>query len=252
MPIPTDLRTIVAQLRGEGGCEWDRAQTSRSLVPFLLEEAWEVVEAVETSDDDELCRELGDLSFLVAMQAQLADERGAFDLADVERAAVDKMVARHPHVFGDADGNIAPTGDHDAWEARKRLERSDGASVLTGVPTAIPALLRAQKVGSKAAAVGFDWPTVAGVRDKVDEELAELDTAQNPAEQREELGDLLFTLVNLARHLDIDAEGALRDATRKFERRFREVEARSQAAGMHVSEQPASVLESLWQEVKRA
>jgi MazG family protein len=248
-----ELVGVVARLRGEGGCPWDRAQTPASFRPYVLEEAYELAEAIDRGDPAEQRKELGDVLFQVVMLAQMASEAGSFTVEEVARGVADKMVRRHPHVFDAAHVSTRDEGEISAWEARKARERA-GGSALDGVPDALPALLRAHRVSEKAATVGFDWPDVPSVRAKVDEELAELDAAVasgDPEAIGEELGDLLFALVNLGRHLPVGAEDALRTATRKFERRFRAVEARVAALGLRVDELPPAELEAHWQQVKR-
>jgi MazG family protein len=241
-----ELLAIVARLRGEGGCPWDRAQTLESLRPYVIEEAYEVVEAIDRGDTDSVRRELGDALFQILLLARIAADSGAFTIDDVARAAADKMIRRHPHVFD-------PRGDHPtglkAWEGHKARERGEGTSALDGVPSALPALLRAHRVSEKAASVGFDWPDAAGVRAKVGEELGELDAAiasGDPHAIGEELGDLLFSLVNLGRHLPVSAEDALRMATAKFETRFRRMEANLQASGRTVAATDATALDAAW------
>jgi len=230
------LLEIMRRLRDpQTGCPWDREQTFETIVPHTLEEAYEVADAIERGDLDELGEELGDLLFQVVFYAQLAAERGAFDFADVAAGIGEKLIRRHPHVFGEEaiDSSAAQT---EAWERHKEGERRVKAerqgcepSVLDGVILALPALTRAAKLQRRAARVGFDWSEVGGVLDKLDEELAELraevaDPGASDERRAEELGDVLFTCVNLARHLGIDPEGALREANAKFERRFRLME----------------------------
>ena len=205
----------MAILRGPAGCDWDRAQDFADIAPYTIEEAYEVKEAIDRGDMGELREELGDLLFQTVFQSRIAEERGLFDFHDVCAGLVAKMVRRHPHVFADADKLD--------WEGAKAAERPEGG-VLDGVALALPALMRAQKLQKRAARVGFDWPDADGPRDKVREELAEVEAASE-AERHEEVGDLLFSVVNLARHLGVDAEAALRDASAKFQRRFERVEA---------------------------
>jgi ATP diphosphatase len=247
-----DLVQVVVRLRSEEGCPWDRAQTWASMRPYILEEAHEVVAAIDRHDVTDLRKELGDVLFQLVLLAQMAKEQGDFDIEDVAAAITEKMIRRHPHVFdpqherSSADSGIA------AWEARKAKERT--GSALDGVPEALPALLRAHRVSEKASRVGFDWPDAASVRKKVTEELAELDEAMASGEAaaiEEELGDLLFALVNLGRHLPVTAEDALRVATAKFETRFRKVEARLAAQGRTVYEVGLEELEEHWQAAKR-
>jgi ATP diphosphatase len=210
----------MARLRDpDGGCEWDVAQTFETIAPYTIEEAYEVADAIARDDMDALKDELGDLQLQVVYHARMAQERGAFALDDVIRAICDKMVRRHPHIFGDQ-------AERPDWEALKAAERDEARheSVLDGVAMALPALKRAEKIQNRAARMGFDWADAAGPRDKIDEELAEIDAAVTVAEREAEIGDLLFSVVNLARHHSIDAEAALTGATRRFEQRYRLVE----------------------------
>lgn len=245
------LIDVVTRLRGTGGCAWDRAQTPASMRSYVLEEAYEVVEAIDRGDAAHTAAELGDLLFLVVSIAQMHAERGDFPVGAVAENAADKMIRRHPHVFAGAAGRPS-------WEALKAAERvgaPQAASVLDGLPHALPALLRAHRVSERAASVGFDWPDLGGVRAKVDEELAELDEAVASGDTgaiTEEFGDLLFSLVNLGRFLPSGAEDALRMGTAKFERRFRAMEAALLEAGASVSTTPPSVLETAWEKAKEA
>lgn len=249
---------VMARLRDpESGCPWDVAQTFETIAPYTLEEAFEVADAIERGDLEALREELGDLLFQVVFHARLAEERQAFDFAAVARGLADKMRRRHPHVFGTAE--IADAGAQTvAWEAhkaRERAARSEG--VLDGVPVGLPALARAQKLGRRAARVGFDWPDAGAVLGKLAEETRELEAAMEAREHapeavQEELGDLLFTIANLARHLDVDAEGALRRASLKFQQRFRAVEARLAGTGRTPGEAGTDELEQLWNEVKES
>jgi tetrapyrrole methylase family protein/MazG family protein len=254
-----DLVEIMARLRRS--CPWDREQTHESLVRYLIEETFEVVEAIEGHSEEHLCEELGDLLFQVVFHAQLATERGKFSVADVIDGLSNKMIRRHPHVFGDvAVASIDQVWAN--WEQLKSLEKAGQArnSKLDGIPVALGALARGQKMQEKAARVGFDWPAVREITDKLSEELRELAAARDAAGERvredahvrEELGDVLFTVVNLARRLGIDAEGAMRDANRKFERRFRYMETYAQALGRQLNDMSLDELESLWQQAKMA
>lgn len=245
------LIDVVRRLRGQGGCDWDRAQTAASLRPYLLEETYEVLEAIDRGDARATSGELGDLLFLITSIAAIHQDQGEFDMATVAQAAADKMVRRHPHVFGGA-------AERPSWEAQKSTERaSEGRdlSVLEGLPHALPALIRAARVSARAASVGFDWPDVGGVRAKVDEELAELDEAiasGDSAAVTEEFGDLLFSLVNLGRFLPVGAEDALRLGTQKFERRFRAMERALLEAGGSVTTTDSFALETAWEKAKEA
>ncbi|NNM75412.1 nucleoside triphosphate pyrophosphohydrolase [Sphingomonas sp. ID1715] len=217
------LAAIMARLRDpEHGCEWDVQQTFATIAPYTIEEAYEVADAIERDDLEALKDELGDLALQVVFHARMAEELGAFDLADVLTAISDKMERRHPHVFGD--------GASPGWEAVKAAERAakDDSSALAGVARALPALLRAEKLQKRAARTGFDWPDASGARAKILEELDEIASAP-PESVEEEVGDLLFAVVNFARHLKIDPEAALRRANEKFERRFRLMEAMDQS-----------------------
>jgi tetrapyrrole methylase family protein/MazG family protein len=248
-----DLIEIMARLRA--GCPWDREQTHRTLVPYLIEETFEVVEAIEISQGEGLCEELGDLLLQVVFHAQLATEVGTFSIADVVDALSNKMVHRHPHVFSDA-----VIEDVDAqwrnWERLKALEKTgrQRRSRLDGIPMHLGALQRGQRMQEKASRVGFDWPDVQGVLDKLSEELSELAQArrerQDDARVREELGDVFFTIVNLSRALGIDAETAMREANEKFYRRFSFMEERAAASGKRLSDLDTGELEELWKLAK--
>ena len=240
------LVSIMARLRDpKRGCEWDVAQTFETIAPYTIEEAYEVADAIARGDLGELKDELGDLLLQVVFHARIAEEAGAFALPDVVAAISDKMERRHPHIFGDA-----ATGGHALWEQIKAEERGakGSASALDGVALSLPALLRAEKLQKRAARVGFDWPDASGPRAKIDEELAEVEAAA-ASEVEEEIGDLLFSVVNWARHQGIDPEAALRAANAKFERRFRRMEARvhNDLSGRSLNE-----LEALWQDAKQA
>jgi tetrapyrrole methylase family protein/MazG family protein len=254
-----DLIEVMGRLRRS--CPWDREQTHESLVRYLVEETYEVVDAIEGEDAGELCEELGDLLFQVVFHAQLATERGRFSIADVVDGLSNKMIRRHPHVFGDvAVANVAEVWAN--WDQLKAGEASSAArtSKLDGIPRSLPALQRGQKMQEKAARVGFDWRDARDVTEKLAEELREFTDARLHAgtkapedpHVREELGDVLFTIVNLARKLNIDAEGAMRDANAKFDRRFRAMELRARANGRELADLDADELEELWQEAKTA
>lgn len=236
------------------GCPWDRAQDFTSIAPYTIEEAYEVAEAIGTGDMAALKDELGDLLLQVVFHARMAEEGGHFELNDVVASICNKMERRHPHIFGDgvaAQNAVAQKAD---WEAIKAAERAAAVkhrklSALDGVASALPALMRAEKLQARAAGVGFDWPDTAGPRAKVIEELAELDAADTAVERREEAGDLLFAAVNLLRHYGIDAEDALRAGNAKFEARFRGMEA---IAGGEFPSLSLDAKEQLWESVKSA
>lgn len=239
----------------DDGCPWDVQQDFSTIAPYTIEEAYEVADAIARSDFEGLRDELGDLLLQVVFHARMAEEAGLFDFEDVAGGISDKMKRRHPHVFGSVDEREAGPQDG-SWERIKEQERSDkdDDSVLAGVAKALPALKRAQKLGKRAATVGFDWPELAGVRDKIHEELEELDHAvgsRNSGDIEEEFGDLLFAVVNLARHLDIDPEKALTGANYKFEERFREMERAIRADGRSMNKLRLEALEKEWRSAKK-
>ena len=247
------LLEIMRRLRGPGGCPWDQEQDFGSIAPFTIEEAYEVAEAIARGEPRALEGELGDLLFQVVFHAQLGSERGWFDFASVANAIADKLTARHPHVFAGAQAGSAAELNR-VWEdhkARERAAQVAEAGELADVPLALPALARAAKLGKRAGRVGFDWPDARGVRDKVDEELRELDALAPDDERRaEELGDLLFATANWSRHQGIDPEEALRRANAKFERRFGAMEQLARARGLTLTSLDAAAWDSLWNEVK--
>lgn len=247
------LRVIMARLRDPArGCPWDREQTFATIAPFTIEEAYEVADAIARNEPAALRDELGDLLFQVVFHARLAEERDWFDFDAVASAICDKLERRHPHVFGDEDIQTAADQSR-AWDAHKARERSSrgNAGLLDDVPLALPALARAAKLGKRAARVRFDWPDAGGVRAKVDEELREVDSAQDAAGIAEEIGDLLFTVANWARHLGVDPEESLRLANAKFERRFRQMEKLAAERSMALGELDPDGLERLWAAAKR-
>lgn len=251
------LIELMDRLREPGGCPWDREQSYESLRGYLLEEAYEVADALDRGDQRALGEELGDLLFQIVFLSRLAKEQGAFTIEDVVRGIADKMVRRHPHVFGDARVETSEQVLQN-WEEIKRQEKSSspqpsGASLLDGIPAPLPALLKAQRLGSKAARVGFDWKQPEDVLDKAHEELEELSRAVRERDRdktREELGDLLFALAMLARHMEIDPEGALEGANRKFRERFSWIEAELQRRGVRLEQAGLELLEQLWQQAK--
>ncbi len=251
MPID-DLLKIMERLRDPlTGCEWDLAQSYQTIAPYTIEEAYEVVDAIERADIGALRDELGDLLLQVVFHAQMAKEAGDFSFDDVVRAICDKLIRRHPHIFTPA-GRISASDTTKAWEDAKQKERvARGAtSVLDDVPLALPALTRADKIARRAARIGFDWPDVNGPREKIAEELAEVEEAMGRGDADDiasEVGDLLFAVVSYARHLGVDPESALRGSTRRFESRFRYVESRAQQALETVE---LETLEQWWQEAK--
>lgn len=251
------LLHIMQRLRDpENGCPWDRAQTYKTIVPHTLEEAYEVADAIEREDYAELRDELGDLLFQVVFYAQLAAEEDRFDFEQVATAIADKLERRHPHVF--ADKHFADAEEQTRhWEELKQQEREAKSSqaqqsLLDGIARTLPAMALASKLQKRAAQVGFDWPDHRGVMDKVQEELQELQEDWTELDRREdEIGDLLFTCVNLARHAGCDPETALRRANQKFERRFRDLEDASLRQGQQLNELGPDALEALWQEIKK-
>lgn len=256
------LLEIMAKLRNpDGGCPWDVEQTFATIAPHTIEEAYEVADAIEMDDMASLKDELGDLMFQVVFHSQIASERGAFDFNDVIDGISEKMIRRHPHVFGDT--HIAsPEAQTKAWEDIKAEERAmkgsrsaqEDGSALSGVISALPALTRAQKLQKRAARVGFDWPEAKQILDKIDEEIAEvkaeMTAAPDPARLEDEIGDLMFVCVNLARKLDVEAETALRAGNAKFERRFRQMEALAHEKSVDFSSLSLEEMEEYWREAK--
>lgn len=255
-----DLLALMARLRDpQGGCPWDRKQTFRSIAPYTVEEAYEVADAIDREDLDDLKEELGDLLFQVVFHSRMAEEQGAFDFTDVVDAIVAKMRRRHPHVFGEAELRSAEEQTA-AWEAQKERERAakgDGGEppgVLHGVARSLPAMVRAEKLQKRAARAGFDWPEVSGVVAKIEEELEEVSqemVGEDPAALADEVGDLLFACVNLARHVGVDPETALRGTNAKFERRFSHVERQLRARGISLEDSGLEQMDALWGEAKR-
>lgn len=258
------LVRIMRELRGPEGCPWDKQQNLRSLQPMLIEEVYEVVEAVDTEDYQGLAEELGDVLLHVVFHAELGREIGAFDIDTVVEGIADKLVRRHPHVFGDQTAGDAGEGlEH--WEAIKKQEKKTGpghdpeGSILDGIPPRLPALHEAHKISERVARRGFDWPDLEGVLGKLTEETAELkdaaaiaDPERRRREAESEIGDLLFVVVNLARHLDVDSERALKGANRRFRSRFAHIEAALSSSGRRVEDATLQEMEALWQEAKAA
>ena len=256
------LLGIVRRLRDpDQGCPWDVGQTFQSIVPHTIEEAYELADAIESNDFDQIREEAGDVLFQVLFYAQMADEKQHFNFADVVDGLSEKLIRRHPHVFSrnstaQQETPIAVSDVSDSWEKIKRTERQgkQQSGILDDIRVSLPALTRAQKIQKRASRVGFDWADVAGVFEKLEEEICELKEALVEGEKaaiESELGDVLFCVVNLARHLDFDAETAMRGATRKFEGRFRLMEEQAIASGSRLEDESVSTLEARWQTAKR-
>ncbi|MBI3804491.1 MAG: nucleoside triphosphate pyrophosphohydrolase [Nitrospirae bacterium] len=254
------LVALMDRLRSERGCPWDRAQTPESLKPFLIEEAYEVLEAIESGRAEPLCEELGDLLFQVLFHAQIAKERGEFDIEAVLKTSIEKMTRRHPHVFAPDPGESAPLDSKTVltrWEEMKKKEAGNQSrkSVLEGIPRQLPALLRAHQIQARAARVGFDWKTIEPVFGKIEEEFQELRTAVvegDAAHIESELGDLLFTVVNAARFLKISPEDALRGTIQRFTDRFQAMEVEAARRGSPLESFSLEEMDSLWEEAKRS
>ncbi|HIL11661.1 MAG TPA: nucleoside triphosphate pyrophosphohydrolase [Candidatus Latescibacteria bacterium] len=252
----TELVEVMARLRAPNGCPWDREQTHVTLKPYLLEEAYEALEAIDIGDDDELCKELGDVLLQVVFHAQIATEENRFGIEEVARAIVDKLIRRHPHVFADVDVDGSEQVLQN-WEQIKKQERQDQGqatpSLLDGIPKQLPALMRAQRMQARVSRQGFDWDQIAGPLDKVEEEFAELRQAWASGEIpaiEDEFGDLLFALVNTGRFLNVDPEQALRQSTDKFARRFRALEFVVRTSGREISALSLQELDAVWDEIK--
>ncbi len=248
------LVQVVATLRGENGCPWDRAQTHETLKSDLIEEAYEVIETIDAKDPKKLQEELGDLLMQVMLHAQIAKDGGDFSISDVIQSITDKLIRRHPHVFGDVTVNDTAEVLKN-WEAIKRNEAGyeERKSILDGIPNHLPSLLRAQKIQSKAARVGFDWDSVSDVLPKLEEEIKEIKESiakGDSAEVEMEIGDLLFSVVNLCRFLDVQAEEALRKANRKFITRFQQMEAELERHGKTFKDYDLAGLDQIWNEAK--
>ncbi len=244
------LKNIMSTLRQPDGCPWDREQTPVSLKPYLIEEAYEVLEAIDSGDPKRLCEELGDLLLQVVFLAQIGAEKKDFDIQDVIRGINAKMLHRHPHVFGNDRAESAAEVCQ-RWEALKREEKGEDASILDGIPRSMPALAGGQALQGRAARVGFDWPEVDQVIDKVAEESREFKNAADRERRAEEFGDLLFSLVNVARHLEMDAEEALGRANQRFRHRFAYIEKACRERGVAIDSLPLEEMERLWQEAKK-
>jgi MazG family protein len=250
------LLEVMKKLRDpDQGCPWDVEQSFATIAPYTIEEAYEVADAIDREDVDDLRDELGDLLLQVVFHAQIAAEAGHFDFSDVAAGIAEKMIRRHPHVFGSASEREAGKVEG-SWEEIKERERSagDDASELAGIARALPALKRAQKLGKRAGRVGFDWPDRQGVHAKIQEELVELEKAAGARDAtgiEEEFGDMLFAVVNLARHLEVDPERALRGANRKFERRFRDMETAIAGNGKRIKDFSLEALDQEWRAAKK-
>ena len=247
-----ELLEIMERLRGEAGCPWDKQQTRESLKPYIIEEAYELYEEIEKNDPEKIKEELGDLLFQIVFQCQIAKENGEFDMSAVIDKIGEKMIARHPHVFGDAECTT-PEEVVKQWEVLKKREGKLRESILEGVPKAMSALLRARRLQKRAAQVGFDWEKVDDVLKKVDEEIHELKEAlktKNRPEMEDELGDILFMLVNLSRFIGVNPEDALRKTISKFIHRFRYIEMKAADQGKKLSEMTLAEMDSLWDEAK--
>jgi len=261
MPANSDISTLLAIMRRlrdpDGGCPWDLEQTFATIAPYTIEEAYEVAGAIEEENWPALKDELGDFLFQVVFHAQMAEERGLFDFDDVVSAIVEKMIRRHPHVFAKNVAIDSAEAQTIAWEEHKKKERAEKAlGLLDDVPRALPALLRAVKLQKRAASIGFDWDSAPKVLEKLTEEAQEIVEAQaagaDPTKLQEELGDLLFVVANLARHLKIDPETALRAANAKFVRRFSHIEKTLTARGVKLGDATLDEMEALWQDAKKS
>ncbi|GAQ94211.1 tetrapyrrole methylase family protein [Thermodesulfovibrio aggregans] len=249
-----ELVKIMEILRSEKGCPWDRVQTHDTLKRYLLEETYELIEAIENKEPESIKEELGDLLLQIVFHSQIAKEECNFDVEDVIQTIIQKMIGRHPHVFGEAEFKT-PEEVLNQWDDRKREEGKLHESILDGVPKALPALLKAYKIQSRVAKVGFDWDNIGGVIDKIKEELGEVEEAINSGEKdkiEEEIGDLLFSIVNLARFLKIDPETALRKTNRKFEKRFRKLENLAKNKGKTLKDMTLKEMDNLWDEIKNS
>jgi tetrapyrrole methylase family protein/MazG family protein len=247
------LIDIMSQLRSEKGCPWDKEQTRESLKPFLIEETYEVLEAIDENNPEKIKEELGDLLFQIIFHCQIAKERNEFNIDDVIKKITEKMIARHPHVFGEEKINTSEEVLRQ-WEKRKKEEGKLKESLLEGIPKDMPALIRAQRLQARAAKVGFDWKRIEDVLEKLDEELVEFRNALKDKEQEkieDELGDLFFVLVNVSRFVGVNPEDALRKTISKFISRFRYIEMKAAELGMHLSDMTLQDMDALWEEAKK-
>jgi tetrapyrrole methylase family protein/MazG family protein len=246
----SELKEIIARLRGPHGCPWDKKQTHASLKPFLVEESYEVLQALDEGVPEKLRDELGDLLLQIMLHAQIATEAGQFDIDDVVSSISNKLIHRHPHVFGGQDVKDVNEVEQN-WEALKQEERVEGESILAGMPGQMPALAYSQSMQRRVAGVGFDWEKVEEIIDKLAEEVAEIKGATNQQEKANEFGDILFTLANIARRLDIDLEMALRSANQRFYRRFTYMEELCRERGISLAGMTLDEQNALWEEAKR-
>jgi tetrapyrrole methylase family protein/MazG family protein len=244
------FRIIVERLRGEGGCPWDRRQTHGSLKKYLVEESYEVLEAIDQGDLPALSEELGDLWLQIMLHSQIARESGEFSLEDVLRCINTKMIMRHPHVFGDTDITDAEEASL-SWQEIKGREKDRSQSLLAGIPGSLPALAYSQTVESRVAAIGFDWENAEDVLDKLVEEIGELKNAATPEEKAHEFGDVLLVLSSVARRMDVDLESALRQANARFTRRFQYIEGYCRDRGLELKGMKLSEMDAIWDEAKR-
>lgn len=244
------LVDIIARLRAPDGCPWDRKQTHQSLREYVLEECYEVLDALDTADNSKLCGELGDLMLQIVLQAQIAREAGEFEMADILKEINTKLIRRHPHVFGNVLVKDAAEVSHN-WEQIKQGERGENTSVLASVPKSMPSLAYSQEIQRRVAGVGFDWKDDEGVIDKLVEEVKEFKNTQSPEQRAEEFGDILFTLANIARRMNIDLETTLREANSKFYRRFTKMEELCRQRGLKFADLSFDEQNSLWDEAKK-
>lgn len=251
----TELRAVVHRLRAPGGCPWDQEQTHESLIPHVLEEAYEVADAIRSGDSTLMCEELGDLLLQAVLHAEIASETGAFDLDQMAKGLTEKLIRRHPHVFGESSAETS-AAVLEQWDAIKRVEKGhQNEGYLHGVGNGLPGLMRAQKLQKKAARVGFDWSEMGPVVDKVREELAEVEEALEAGESgrvEEEIGDLFFSVVNLARKAGVQAEAVMAAANEKFIRRFHAMQSLLEQQGTSLDAADLEVMDAAWDEVKRA
>ena len=241
---------IIARLRAPDGCPWDKEQTHQSLRENMLQECYEVLDALDTGEKEKLCEELGDLLLEIVLQAQIAKDNGEFDISDVVKGIAEKIVRRHPHIFGTKKAKTADEVQHN-WEELKKQERKKDASVMESVPKHMPALAYALEIQKRAARVGFDWPDISGVIEKLTEEVKEYQEARNQKEKELEYGDLLFTLANIARREKIEPEAALREANMRFYQRFTRMEELCRERGTSFDKLSFDEQNALWEEAKR-